>query len=127
MRATQARAYAAIAATDFSGGALIRVLFLLRLLPAALLHGRRGIRALVQRRRKRSAGVRRSRAPRAACGTLACAPSMANDASCDGGARARRGRRDASPVPSLLGRNRPGTGLIRHVMLRAIRRTAEQA
>lgn len=49
VRAPQAQTYAAIAATDLAGG-VIRMLFVLRMLPGALLHGVRGIRELAQRR-----------------------------------------------------------------------------
>lgn len=49
VRASNAQTYAAIGATDFAGG-IIRVLLVLRMLPGALLHGPRGIRALAQRR-----------------------------------------------------------------------------
>ncbi len=92
VRATQAETYAAITATDFAGGPIIRVLFALRMLPGALLHGRSGLRALVQRR--------------ATPMTLA---------SMEGGGFHRHW---------LV--VRPGSGLIRHEMLRSIRRTAEQ-
>ncbi|MEO8334895.1 MAG: hypothetical protein ABI664_07975 [bacterium] len=50
VRATQPQTYAAIAATDFAGGAIIRVLLVVRMLPSALLHGLRGFRTLTERR-----------------------------------------------------------------------------
>jgi hypothetical protein len=52
VRASQSQTYAAIGTTDFARG-IIRVLYVLRMLPAALLHGVRGLRELKQRRAAR--------------------------------------------------------------------------
>jgi hypothetical protein len=171
VRATQARAYAAIGSTDFAAGTLIRVLMGLRKLPGALLQGRSGIRALLLPRAKQLtiASMERGgfhllseRAPdELAIGvegrfwTLSgglCTPSAdvfrerppapgTARAVWDFRARAIDGewcevstetrvlcadeatRRRFLPYWMMI---RPGSGLIRGAMLRAIRRTAER-
>jgi hypothetical protein len=171
VRATQAQTYAAIMATDFAGGMIIRVLFALRMLPGALLHGLSGIRALTQRRATPMtlASMERGgfhllseRAPdELAIGiegrfwTLSgdrCTPSadlFRARPPAPGTARAvwdfrvraidgehcelstetrvlcadKAARRRFLPYWAVV---RPGSGLIRHEMLRTIRRTAER-
>jgi hypothetical protein len=170
VRASQAQTYAAIGSTDFSNG-IIRVLLVLRMLPAALLHGVRGIRALTQRQTSQMtlASMERSgfhllseRAPdELAIGiegrfwTLSgdrCTPAAdvfrtrppasgtargvwdfrvrAIDAGhCELSTETRvlcaddATRRKFLPYWAVI---RPGSGLIRRAMLRAIRRTAER-
>lgn len=171
VRATQAQTYAAITATDFASGPIIRVLFALRMLPGALLHGRSGLRALTQRRAgpMTLASMERSgfhrleeRVPsELAIGiegrfwTLSgdrCTPSAevfrrrppepgtaravwdfrvraVDGGQCELSTETRvlcadeATRRRFLPYWLVV---RPGSGLIRHEMLRAIRRTAEQ-
>jgi hypothetical protein len=170
VRATQARTYAAIATTDFAEDSLIRVLFLIRLLPGALLNGRDGLRALANRDKSaltittiQRGGFRllAERGPdelligvEGEFRTLSggrCTPSA--EAFRERGAEAGKARSlwnfavrtvsgqecelttetrvlcaDAATrrrfLPYLM-LIRPGSGLIRHAMLRAIKKTAE--
>jgi hypothetical protein len=171
VHASQVQTYGAIAATDFAGGIVIRVLSSLRMLPGALLHGMSGLRALAQRRATplTLASMERGgfhllseRAPdELAIGiegrfwTLSgdrCTPSaevFRTRPPAPGTARAvwnfrvrvidaaeselstetrvlcadDATRRKFLPYWTVI---RPGSGLIRHEMLRAIRRTAER-
>ena len=170
VRATPAKTYAAIAATDFGGGVIIRALFVLRMLPSALVRGSNGLRALALRRttpmtlasmQRRGFHLLAERAPvelvigiEGRFWTLSgdrCTPSAEQFRShppAPGTARAvwdfrvramdcdqcelstetrvlcadAATRRRFIPYWTVI---RPGSGLIRHAMLRAIRRTAE--
>ncbi|MEP6731992.1 MAG: hypothetical protein ABJE10_15200 [bacterium] len=172
VRATQARTYAAICATDFATGWLIQFLFFVRLLPDALMHGREGIRALKSRRASPltiatlQRGGFRLLAERAPDEMLLGTEGKFWTLSGERGAPTADAFRDGAPeagtargvwdfrvrakdhdhselttetrvlcADSAARRRflpywtviRPGSGLIRRVMLRAIKQTAERA
>ena len=170
VRATPARTFAAITTTDFADGPVVRLLLGLRKLPAALMRGREGLRALktpsavpltiatIERNGFRLLAQRvpkeivlgvegqfwlfsggRCTPSSEAFSSVGPAPGMARaiwnfHVQTLGGERCRlttetrvlcadaAARRPFRLYWALI---RPGSGLIRHSMLRAIRRSAE--